>query len=143
MKSLKLITTATLFTSLISCAAFAQSLPENYWTQAQAAEILDKTRRVMLDPDLSVLSDGERAAVEKLLKAGAIMNRLYQDSMHPEALASLQALQNLHGGATHTGDLLDLYYMFKGPIASTLDNRRVPFLPVTAESRARMFTRLA
>jgi hypothetical protein len=133
MKSLKLITTATLFTSLISCAAFAQSLPENYWTQAQAAEILDKTRRVMLDPDLSVLSDGERAAVEKLLKAGAIMNRLYQDSMHPEALASLQALQNLHGGATHTGDLLDLYYMFKGPIASTLDNRRVPFLPVTAE----------
>ena len=133
MKSLKLIATVTLFTSLLSCATFAQSLPENYWTQAQAAEILDKTRRVMLDPDLSALSDGERAAVKKLLKAGAIMNRLYQDSMHPEALASLQALQDLPGDARHTGDLLDLYYMFKGPIASTLDNRRVPFLPVSAE----------
>ena len=133
MKANYLIIAAALTSGLISCSAFARSPFEGYWTEAQAAEILDKTRRVMLDPDLSTLSAGEQAAVRKLLKAGAIMNRLYQDSMHPEALASLQALQNLHDGGQHTGALLDLFYMFKGPVASTLDNRRVPFLPVAAE----------
>jgi hypothetical protein len=33
----------------------------------------------------------------------------------------------------HSQSLRDLHYLFKGPIASTLDNKRVPFLPVTAE----------
>ena len=133
MKPTILITAAALSAGLMSCSAFALTLSEDYWTEEQASEILGKTRRVKLNPDLSALSAGEQAAVKKLIRAGGIINRLYQDSMHPEALASLQALQGIHEGGKHTRSLLDLYYMFKGPIASTLENRRVPFLPVAAE----------
>jgi len=111
----------------------AEDPPEGYWSLQQATEILDKTRRVMLDPDLSALTEAEKAAAEKLMRAGAIINSLYEDSMHPEALDSLQALQALEPGEAHSQALLDLYYLFKGPIASTLDNERVPFVPVAGE----------
>jgi len=114
-------------------STLAQALPEGYWSLEQATEILDKTRRVVLDPDLSALSEAEKDAAEKLIQAGFILNRLYEDSMHPEALKSLQALQALDHGEAHTTALLDLYYLFKGPIATTLSNERVPFLPVAAE----------
>ena len=111
----------------------AEDLPEGYWSLQQATEILDKTRRVVLDPDLAALTEAEKAAAEKLMRAGAIINSLYEDSMHPEALDSLQALQALEPGEAHSQALLDLYYLFKGPIASTLDNERVPFVPVAGE----------
>ncbi len=125
--------TLTLTLSLTTENTLAQDLPGTYWSQQQASEILDKTRRVYLDPDLSALTPGEQAAVSKLIEAGHIMNRLYEDSLHPQALEAKHDLQALHQGGRHTRSLLDLYYMFKGPIASTLDNQRVPFLPVTAE----------
>ena len=111
----------------------ADEFPQGYWSLQQATEILDKTRQVVLDPDLSALSDAEKAAADKLIRAGLIINSLYQDSMHSEALDSLKALQALDQGGEHTAALLDLYYLFKGPIATTLENERVPFLPVAAE----------
>jgi hypothetical protein len=124
---------AILSCSLVAENTFAQAIPDTYWNQQQTAEILDKTRRVYLDPDLSALTSGEQAAVSKLIEAGRIMNRLYEDSMHPQALESRHDLQALSQGGSHSQSLLDLYYMSKGPIASTLDNQRLPFLPVVAE----------
>ena len=118
---------------LISSQADSEESLEGYWSLEQAHEILDKTRRIKLDPDLSALSAGERAAAAKLIRLGGIMHRLYQDSMHPEALDSLQALQDTELEPAHKQALLELNYLFKGPIASTLDNQRVPFLPVAAE----------
>lgn len=133
MNQKPLLAAVILSFSLTSGNTFAQALADTYWSQQQASEILDKTRYVSLDPDLSTLTSGEQAAVSKLIKAGRIMNRLYEDSMHPEALVSKRTLLAQHQGGQHSQFLLDLYYMFKGPIASTLDNRRVPFLPVVAE----------
>ena len=133
MKQKAFVVIAALTLSLVTGNTLAQDLPDTYWSQQQVSEILDKTRSVFLDPDISALTTGEQAAVSKLIEAGHIMNQLYEDSMHPQALESKHKLQALHQGGQHTQSLLDLYYMAKGPIASTLDNRRVPFLPVAAE----------
>jgi len=132
MNRIIFVAIVTFTTSLAPAGIFAQDLPGAYWSQQQASEILDKTRRVYLDPDTSALTPGEQSAVRKLIAAGHIMNRLYEDSMHREALQSKQNLQALPD-SEHRQSLLDIYYMFKGPIASTLDNRRVPFLPVADE----------
>lgn len=133
MKKRVLMVMMALATGFCLDNTLAEDPPEGYWSLQQATEILDKTRRVMLDPDLSALTEAEKAAAEKLMRAGAIINSLYEDSMHPEALDSLQALQALEPGEAHSQALLDLYYLFKGPIASTLDNERVPFVPVAGE----------
>ena len=132
MKRMSLLSTNLIWLILTFHLA-ADEPPKGYWSQQQASEILDKTRQVFLDPDLSALTTGERAAVRKLIAAGHIINRLYEDSMHPQALSSKLKLQRLTGDEEHKQALLDLYYMFKGPIASTLDNQRVQFLPVIEE----------
>jgi hypothetical protein len=133
MKAKLMFVMAALSTLLISNNADSQDPPEGYWNLEQANEILDKTRRVKLDPDLSALSPGEQAAAAKLIRLGRIMHRMYQDSMHPEALDSLQALQQANLEPAHKQALRELNYLFKGPIASTLDNERAPFMPVAAE----------
>jgi hypothetical protein len=133
MKVKLLFFTSALCAALTSNEGFSQDRLEAYWSLEQAREILDKTRRVTLDPDLSALSEGEKSALTKLIRLGGIMHRLYEDSMHPEALYSLQALQEADLESTHRDALLELHYLFKGPIATTLDNQRAPFLPVAAE----------
>ncbi len=129
--------------ALAGCADEEQiPLPDGYWSLKQADEILDKTIEVRLDPDLSGLSDAEQQAVTMLLEAGAIIQRLYETSLHHEGPAALRELRNLHehlGQPAHTGKLLDLHRLFKGPIATTLDNRREPFLPVSPELPGRNF----
>ncbi len=129
----RILTILVLATGLWIESTLAQALPEGYWSLDQATEVLDKTRRVLLDPDLAALSEAEKAATGKLIRAGTIINRLYEDSRHPEALDSLQVLQEKDQGGAQTRALLDLYYLFKGPIATTLSNERVPFLPVAVE----------
>ena len=133
MKYTGMLLATTLAFSLVACSASAQSLPEGYWKESQAAEILDKTLRIVLDPDVSALTESEQAAARKLVQAGRIMHRLYEDSMHAEASKSLKRLQGFGHGDSYRQSLLDLYYLFKGPVASTLDNRRVPFLDVRPE----------
>lgn len=125
--------TVTLASGFLMANCLAQDLPEGYWSLEQATEILDKTRTVILDPDLSSLTEAEKAAVEKLIKVGVIFNRLYEDSMHPQALESLAKLKEQDNGGEHTTALLDIYYRSKGPVTTTLDNKRVPILPVKAE----------
>ena len=85
----------TLILSVILASGFslghsqARDLPEGYWSLEQATEVLKRTRTVMLDPDLSSLTRAELAAMEKLIKVGIIFNRLYEDSIHPQALVGV------------------------------------------------------
>jgi hypothetical protein len=109
--------------------------PKAYWTRQRAAEVLGKTQDVRLAPDLSGLGAGEKRAVGHLLKAGAVFQRLYEESRHHQAraaLADLQALDAKGGDRERTQALLRLYRLNQGPIATTLDNTREPFLPVDA-----------
>lgn len=124
---------ALLTTILLTGNSLSQGLPEGYWSQEQASAIIDKTRIVVLEPDLSSLGDAERSTIDKLIKAGVIINRIYEDSLHSQALEALHKLEELHTGNTHTEALLDIYYRSSGPITTTLDNRREAFLPVIAE----------
>jgi len=111
-------------------------LRDGYWTAEQSQAILDATLEVTLDPDLSHLSDAESLALVELLAAGRIMNALYEAQRHREAADARPALLKLHdesGDSRATQNLLDLWYLFKGPIATTLDNERLAFVPVSPE----------
>lgn len=96
---------------------------------------MEKTQTITLSPDLSKLTDGERKAVAKLIEVGRIFQKLYEEQRHPEALAAYRRLEQLDkrtGSTLATQNLLALYRLFQGPIATTLDNKREPFLPVEA-----------
>jgi hypothetical protein len=117
--------------ALLACGQKHTTAPrvnvtEGAWTADQTKAIVDKTQRIRLAPDVSALTEGERAAVAKLLEVGAIFQELYEDQRHrqaPDARADLASLPE-------DGDLRVLYRLFQGPIANTLDNERVPFLAV-------------
>jgi hypothetical protein len=116
-----------------AAAAAPATLAPGYWNLDQTQPILDKTLTIRLAPDLSLLDDNERAAVERLLEAGAIFQELYESSRHPQALTAHRRLIEIDrklGSPEATRNLLQLYRLFQGPIATTLDNRRLPFLPV-------------
>ncbi len=130
-------TTGLLILALaLAYPASAEELRDGYWSEEQVGEILDVTLRLRLDPDLSHLTDAERAALPELLAAGRVMNDLYETQKHAEALDARRLLESLRTedqGQRVLG-LIDLYYMSKGPVATTLDNQRLPFLPVGDET---------
>jgi hypothetical protein len=102
--------------------------PAREWTPAEAKAILDKTQTIRLAPALAHLSPGERVAVQKLLEVGRIFQDVYELQRHrnaPTAWAALTRRTDAHGR-----DLMKLYRLFQGPIATTLENKRVPFLAV-------------
>lgn len=105
---------------------------------AEAAAILQKTATLRLAPDLSHLTPGEKAAVEHLLQVGGIFQRLYEDARHPAAETErnrlLDEARDIGATGAKESDAALLFRLFQGPIATTLDNRRVPFLPVEAET---------
>jgi hypothetical protein len=118
---------------LLSSGMAMAELPEGYWAAERTQPILDASLNVMLDPDLAHLTAAETRALGELLAAGRIMHALYEEQLHPEAHSAKQALDALHFAAAEkraTTNLLDLYYLSKGPIVTTLDNERLPFLPV-------------
>ena len=124
----------------VTVAAQSVDLPMGYWSQARADAILSTTETIRLAPDLSRLTPGEQAAVKDLLQAGEIMQRLYEDSRHHQAVAAHERLTQLHqklGRPKATQDLLTLYDLFQGPIATTLDNQREPFVPVDPQAPGR------
>jgi hypothetical protein len=119
--------------AMILTAAEPPTLPEGYWPESKSAEILEKTQTIRLAPDVSDLTASEQAAVKDLLQAGEIIQKLYEDARHHQALRSYQDLVTLDrrlGSPKRTRDLLDLYRLFNGPIATTLSNQREAFLPV-------------
>ncbi|HEX7154521.1 MAG TPA: NUDIX hydrolase [Thermoanaerobaculia bacterium] len=120
---------ALLLSTMLTTAVSAQT---GYWPEARAKEILAKTETIRLAPDLSRLSAEERSAVNDLLAVGQIFQRIYEQSRHHQAVEAHRKLQ-----ALKRPDLLDLYRLNQGPIATTLDNKREPFLPVDPQVPAR------
>jgi Zincin-like metallopeptidase len=122
---------------LIVLGTMAQSqntLPLEYWPLEKSQPLIDKTQTIRLAPDLSKLTDGEKKALEKLLAVGQIFQKLYEEQRHPQALSFYRALVDLDkrsGSRPETRNLLTIYRLFQGPIATTLDNKREPFLPVS------------
>ncbi|GMU67017.1 MAG: hypothetical protein AMXMBFR36_32910 [Acidobacteriota bacterium] len=100
------------------------------WPPERAREILEATLTVRLAPDLAHLTAGERAAVGELLAAGELLQRIYEQQKHRQADESRSAL----AAAGAREDLRTLFRIFQGPVATTLDNRREPFLAVDAET---------
>ncbi|HXC72771.1 MAG TPA: zincin-like metallopeptidase domain-containing protein [Pyrinomonadaceae bacterium] len=118
---------------LMTALLLTQTLPPGYWPLEKSQPIIDKTQTIRLSPDISKLSEGERKAVARLIEVGQIFQKLYEEQRHPEALSSYQALVQLDkrtGSTPATQNLLTLYRLFQGPIATTLENKREPFLPV-------------
>ena len=103
------------------------------WGDDRTNAILDKTMRLHLAFDNSQLTAGERAAVAELLAAGERLHALYLDQKHPQGRAAEQALLS----ASERQGLNDLFWIMKGPIATTLDNQRQAFLNVDDEAPAR------
>lgn len=131
---------AFIIAATMTASAQQPAIPEGYWSEARSNEILAKTETIRLAPDLSRLTPNEQAALKDLLEVGSIMQKLYESSRHHEALPALDRLRVLdvsQGQPKRTQNLLQLYRLFQGPIASTLDNKREPFLPVAPQSPGR------
>ena len=110
-----------------------RSLSTGYWPLEKSQPIIDKTQTIRLAPDISHLSAGERKAVEKLLEVGKVFQSLYEKQRHPAARSSfddLVLLDRRAGSTPATQNLLTLYRLNQGPIATTLENKREAFLPV-------------
>ena len=109
-----------------------KNLPDGYWPLQKSEPIVEKTQTILLAPDLSGLSSAERSAVTKLLEAGKIFQTLYESQLHRSSIVSHQKLLELEkrNAEEATQNLLTLYRLFQGPIATTLENKREPFLPV-------------
>jgi len=109
------------------------TVPPANWPLEKSQPIIDKTQTIRLAPDVSHLTPGERTAVAKLLEVGKIFQGLYEDQRHRQALSSFRDLAQLDkrtGSTAATQNLLTLYRLNQGPIATTLDNKREAFLPV-------------
>jgi hypothetical protein len=112
----------------VSSAGIAAS-----WDASRIDPILARTSRLHLAPDVSALTPGEQIAVRELVQAGEAMHRLYMTQRHPQALAAAQFVTE-HPELT---GVRDLFRLSSGPIATTLDNTREPFLTVSPETPAR------
>lgn len=97
--------------------------PKAGWSDAQVQALLDNALTVRLDPDLSKLSAGEKAAVAKLLAAGKRMQEVYELQLHRDAARTVAMVEKDPARSA-------LRRLFHGPIATTLDNQREPFLAV-------------
>src|SRR6266851_8930466 len=70
-----------------------------------------------------------------LLEVGKIFQGIYEDQRHKQALSAYRNLNALvrsyiSPAPAATENLLTLYRLNQGPIATTLENKREPFLPV-------------
>ena len=109
------------------------SLPAGYWPLERSQPVIEKTQTIRLAPDLAHLGAGERAAVARLLEVGKIFQDLYEHQRHAQARAARAELERLDkrlGSTPTTQNLLALYRLNQGPVATTLENKREPFLPV-------------
>ncbi|MGH9872202.1 MAG: zincin-like metallopeptidase domain-containing protein [Pyrinomonadaceae bacterium] len=111
----------------------SRDLPPGYWPLEKSQPIIDKTQTIRLAPELSHLTEAERKAVAKLLEVGQIFQSLYEQQRHPQARQASRDLLQLDvrtGSSPATQNLRTLYRLNQGPIATTLENKREPFLLV-------------
>jgi len=122
--------------------AAAVELPKGYWPADKARRILDKVLTFRLDEDLSSLTPAERRVVDELVAVGYLLEDLNEQQRHHQALRARNELRELHdqlGAPERTEDLLELYRLFLGPIATTLENELEPFLPVDGFTEGKAF----
>jgi hypothetical protein len=110
-----------------------ETLVAGAWSAAQVEEIADKTLVVRLPLAPGALSAAERAAAAELLAAGERLHEVYLRQLHHQAVAARDALARRPELARHAV----LFRVMNGPIATTLDNRRVPFLGVDPDQPAK------
>ena len=103
------------------------------WSNEQVQAIAAKTLQVYLPLVPDALTEPERAAAAELLAAGQRLHDVYLRQLHPQALAARDALARHPEFANHAA----LFRVMNGPIATTLDNDRVPFLGVDPQTPAR------
>jgi hypothetical protein len=139
---IRLLTVPLLLSALVITSAqtgsqtsLQNAVPPNYWPIEKSQPIIDKTQTIRLAPDLSQLTAGEKKAVAKLLEVGKIFQGIYEDQRHQQALMAdhnLNALVRTYisPAPSALANLQTLYRLFQGPIATTLENKREPFLPV-------------
>jgi hypothetical protein len=111
----------------VSLAAQSHEL-RTAWPSSKVQAILERTAHTRLAPDLSHLTAGERTAVARLLQVGGIFQDIYEQQRHRNALTARAALEKATDARSR--DLLTLYALNQGPIATTLENTREPFLAV-------------
>jgi hypothetical protein len=107
--------------------------PGRPWSERRVREILERTQWTPLEAEVPELGPGELRASEHVIAAGRLLGELYEAQRHHEALRARRRLLARHealGRPERTRDLLRLYRLFDGPIATTLDNRLEAFLPV-------------
>ncbi len=136
MKTLLTLTFAGTLAVGMTATAQQEPLPAGYWPESKSSAILAKTETIRLAPDLSGLTPQEQAALKDLFEVGEIMQKLYEVARHHEARTAFDQLRVVDvrmGQPKATQNLLDLYRLFQGPIATTLDNKREAFLPVSPQ----------
>lgn len=129
--------------TLVACTASAPSedsspeivapnILEGAWDETQTRALLDKTMRLRFPYENSGLTLNEQEAVKELLSAGTRLHSLYLEQRHPQGRAAEMTLADLNGRE----DLKEVFRIMKGPIATNLENKRVPFLNVSAPTDA-------
>ncbi|WP_444993997.1 hypothetical protein [Aliikangiella sp. IMCC44359] len=119
---------------LVTSAYAGNQASDSEWSSQQINSILDNTIVLDFAPDISHLSKNERLALEHLKKAGEIIHDIYLKAQHKQALATRSKLtKRAAKGDKKAKDLLKLYRIFKGPIASTLENKHEAFAHVAPE----------
>jgi hypothetical protein len=118
----------------------SEDLPHGYWPADQVRAILEATLVTETAPIPSGLSSAERETVRRLVAAARILDDVFQDQFHHQAISSRNDLRALHEAlrqGPRTTDLLDLQELWQGPIVTSLENERLPFLPVDGEQPGR------
>jgi len=98
------------------------------WGAEQISSILDKTMFIHMELDKSAFSPAELEAMNELLAAGTRLHELYLEQRHSQGRAARFAVMSSDNQA-----LKDLFWMNKGPIATTLTNARKPLVAVLDE----------
>jgi hypothetical protein len=131
---------ASLVGTIVSTGYGGAQLPDGYMSEDESQQILDKTVLIELAPDLSALCDNERAAVDKLIEVGKIFQKLHEHMRHHQAVHAYEELLELHeklDSPRATQNLVDMFYLFKGPVGRMLNNKSRPFLPVDQKTPGR------
>lgn len=115
-------------------------LPNGYWPADRVRAHLDATLVTEMAAIPSDLSPAERETIRRLVAAARILDDVFQDQLHHQAISSRNSLRDLHdalGRGARTRDLLDMQELWQGPITTSLANERLPFLPVDGEQPGR------
>lgn len=109
-------------------------------TDTQLDSILADSMNIHFAPDTSHLSKAEHQTLDYLVQTGQILHDIYLQAQHIDAIRQKNALLELvKQGDESAQKRLTLYRIFKGPIATTPDNQRIPFVdaakPVPGKNR--------